>query len=68
MSDEKDQLVDEGTMQKMSVAPPDPDERAFTGHPDHPPKVPDQTPEANQELLGDSDRSAQDVEPTADRH
>ncbi len=31
--------------------PPDPEERAFTGHPDHPPASPDQPVEGNQELL-----------------
>ena len=69
MSDEKDQLVDEDTMETMSVAPPeDPEERAFSGHPDHPPRAPDQTPEANQELLGENGGSAHDVQPTTDRH
>jgi hypothetical protein len=35
----------------------DPEERAFTGHSDHPPSEPDQTAEGNQDLLregGDS--------------
>ncbi len=35
----------------------DPEERAFTGHPDHPPGEPDQSAEANEELVregGDS--------------
>ena len=61
MSDEKDQLIDEGTMEKMSVAPPDPEERAFSGHPDHPPQVPDQTVEANQELIGGNDGPEKDA-------
>lgn len=28
-----------------------PEERAFTGHPDHPPATPDQSVEGNEELL-----------------
>ena len=32
-----------------------PEERAFSGHPDHPPCAPDQTVEANQELLRQPD-------------
>jgi hypothetical protein len=35
----------------------DPEERAFTGHPDHPPSTPDQPVEGNQELLRQSDES-----------
>lgn len=31
----------------------DPDERGFTGHPDHPPHEPDQDRGANEELLRD---------------
>lgn len=58
MAEDKEQLVDEATMEKMSVAPPDPEERAFTGHPDHPPQQPDQTPEANQELLDGPEKGA----------
>jgi hypothetical protein len=34
-----------------SGVPSDPEERAFTGHPDHPPASPDQPVEGNQELL-----------------
>ena len=34
---------------------PDPQERAFTGHPDHPPSTPDQPVEGNQELLRQAD-------------
>jgi hypothetical protein len=37
--------------QKQPEAPLDPEERAFTGHPDHPPSTPDQPVEGNQELL-----------------
>ena len=36
----------------------DPEERAFTGHPDHPPSTPDQPVEGNQELLRQSEDSA----------
>ena len=61
MAEDKEQLVDEETMEKMSVAPPEPNERAFTGHPDHPPQVPDQTPEANQELIGGDDAPERDA-------
>ena len=38
--------------------PPDPEERAFTGHPDHPPASPDQPVEGNQELLRQGEDSA----------
>jgi hypothetical protein len=31
----------------------DPEERAFTGHPDHPPGEADQPAEQNQDLLGE---------------
>lgn len=51
MDGNKDQLIDEERMEDASVAPPDPEERAFTGHPDHPPASPDQPVEGNQELL-----------------
>lgn len=33
--------------------PADPEERAFTGHPDHPPEQADQPREDNRELLRD---------------
>ncbi|HEY0625123.1 MAG TPA: hypothetical protein VGD10_00160 [Allosphingosinicella sp.] len=57
MNDDKQQLVDEETMETASVAPPNPEERAFNGHPDHPPAVPDQPVEGNQELIRQSDES-----------
>ena len=62
MNENKDQLIDEERMEDASVAPPDPEERAFTGHPDHPPASPDQPVEGNQELL----RSSEAVEDVAD--
>ena len=40
---------------------PDPEERAFSGHPDHPPATPDHSLEGNQELLrqgGDAEDGA----------
>ena len=37
----------------------DPDERAFTGHSDHPPEQPDQPAEENQELLDQEERRKQ---------
>jgi hypothetical protein len=37
--------------------PNDPEERAFTGHPDHPPSEPDQSKEGNQELLQEEGES-----------
>lgn len=57
MNEDKEQLIDEETMETASVVPPNPEERAFTGHPDHPPATPDQPVEGNQELLrrGDAD-------------
>ncbi len=46
--------------QEGSALPPDPEERAFTGHPDHPPASPDQPVEGNQELLRQGEDSADD--------
>jgi len=51
MNEDDKQLVDEEAMETASVVPPDPEERAFSGHPDHPPASPDQPVEGNQELL-----------------
>jgi len=62
MDENKDQLVDEQTMQTAPVVPPDPEERAFTGHPDHPPASPDQPVEGNQELLRQVDEDEQSEE------
>ena len=62
MDDKKDQLVDEGTMETVSVAPPNPEERAFSGHPDHPPSNPDQPLEGNQELLRQPDEADEDAD------
>lgn len=52
------QVIGEDVMQTMSVAPPEadieaqePEARAFTGHPDHPPRDPDDGAEQNQEVL-----------------
>lgn len=65
MTDENRQLIDEDMMEMASVAPARPEEladpdatanpeaRAFTGHPDHPPSSPDQPVEGNQDLLRD---------------
>ncbi len=36
----------------------DPEERAFTGHPDHPPAEPDHDTQDNQELLREDQRAA----------
>ena len=44
--------------QEGAQVPADPEERAFTGHPDHPPASPDQPVEGNQELLRQGDESA----------
>ena len=35
----------------------DPEKRAFSGHPDHPPRQADQPPEGNEELLRDGGES-----------
>ena len=60
MQQNSEQLVDEPVMETVSIAPPpsreaepetSPEERAFTGHPDHPPSSPDQPVEGNQELI-----------------
>ena len=58
MDQEPQQLVDEETMETASVAPPNPEERAFSGHPDHPPSTPDQPVEGNKELLQGRDGEA----------
>lgn len=36
---------------------PNPEERAFTGHPDHPPATPDEPVEGNEELLRREDEA-----------
>lgn len=46
--------------QEGAEVPPDPEERAFSGHPDHPPASPDQPVEGNQELLRQGEDSADD--------
>lgn len=53
MDDEKQTTDPQG-----AEVPPDPEERAFTGHPDHPPASPDQPVEGNQELLRQGEDSA----------
>ncbi|HEV2080557.1 MAG TPA: hypothetical protein VGR19_11765 [Allosphingosinicella sp.] len=58
MDDAKQTAGPEGT-----EVPPDPEERAFTGHPDHPPASPDQPVEGNQELLRQSEDSADESAP-----
>lgn len=45
--------------EEMEVVP-DPEERAFSGHPDHPPASPDQPLEGNQELLRQGEESAEE--------
>ncbi|MBA3677341.1 MAG: hypothetical protein H0W74_08060 [Sphingosinicella sp.] len=46
---------EEGSRHETAPDKPDiplnPEERAFTGHPDHPPASPDQPVEGNEELL-----------------
>jgi hypothetical protein len=44
---------------------PNPEERAFTGHPDHPPANPDQPVEGNQELLRQPEDDDEGSEPPA---
>jgi hypothetical protein len=54
----RETMMDESDKQQPEAAPDvpgDPEERAFTGHPDHPPSTPDQPVEGNQELLRQSD-------------
>jgi len=46
--------------QEGAEVPADPEERAFTGHPDHPPASPDQPVEGNQELLRQGEDGAGD--------
>jgi len=45
--------MDESDKQQPEApdVPADPEQRAFTGHPDHPPSTPDQPVDGNQELL-----------------
>ena len=50
----------EPSQQQQADAAPDPDERAFTGHPDHPPATPDQSVEGNQELLRQGEEEGQE--------
>ena len=53
--------MDETEKQQPEAAPDvqsDPEERAFTGHPDHPPSTPDQPVEGNQELLRQAEDAA----------
>jgi hypothetical protein len=60
VEDKKEQPVGEDAMETPSGVPADPEERAFSGHPDHPPASPDQPVEGNQELL----RPMEDEEPS----
>ncbi len=46
-------MNDDNRTTEATGAPGDPEERAFTGHPDHPPREPDQNAGANSELLRD---------------
>ena len=45
---------------------PNPEARAFSGHPDHPPATPDQPLEGNEELLKRGDEASE--EEPADGH
>ncbi|MDQ3139882.1 MAG: hypothetical protein M3Q15_04070 [Pseudomonadota bacterium] len=63
MDDDKKQLIDEDVMETASVAPPNPEERAFTGHPDHPPSSPDQPVEGNQDLIRHPDDEEEGDDP-----
>ena len=49
--------------QEGAEVQPDPEERAFTGHPDHPPSTPDQPVEGNQELLRQGEDVAEESNP-----
>ena len=56
----RETMMDESDKPQSEAAPDlpsDPEERAFTGHPDHPPSTPDQPVEGNQELLRQADES-----------
>lgn len=57
MGENKDQLVREEKMERAAVAPPNPEERAFSGHPDRPPSSPDHPVEGNRPLLDGTDDS-----------
>lgn len=47
---------------KQNQASQDPEERAFSGHPDHPPAQSDQPTRGNEELLRDPGESEQEDE------
>jgi hypothetical protein len=51
MDEDERQSIEERAKETASVASANPEERAFSGHPDHPPSAPDQPLEGNQELL-----------------
>jgi hypothetical protein len=63
MMDDKARPEVEDDQDAAGFVPPNPEERAFTGHPDHPPSSPDQSVEANEEILerpesGDQENTA----------
>lgn len=58
MSDDSKNPVDNETGEVASAPPSNPEERAFSGHPDHPPSSPDQPLEGNEELLRRADEDA----------
>lgn len=62
MEEDKNMGADD---QQDPAALQNPEERAFTGHPDHPPANPDQPLEGNQELLRQSDEDSEEGEDSA---
>jgi hypothetical protein len=55
--DEPQRTPTEETVERPA---PNPEERAFTGHPDHPPATPDQPVDGNEDLIR---REEDEVEP-----
>jgi hypothetical protein len=59
---------DKEGLQSTDAAPAEPNERAFNGHPDHPPMQPDHSPENNRVLLGEGAPPADVPTPEADEN
>lgn len=49
---------------RTETPPLNPEERAFTGHPDHPPSTPDQPVEGNEDLLRRDDAPEAEAHPS----
>jgi len=56
MTDDRQGLPAADTTE-IADGPENPEERAFSGHPDHPPATPDETIEGNEELIWREDEA-----------